>query len=89
MKIQIIISIVVSVIVYLYLHFRKNKLQKNSTSSNLINSAFIGLIIWFILDKCIYTINENKINNEISNGNIYDTENSVENEQIIQELANF
>ncbi len=92
MKIQIIISIIISIIFYLYFHFRynKNKSQHhNNNISNIVNSLFVGLLSWFILDKCVNVFNETKITTEISSGNIYDTENSVENEQMIQNLADF
>ena len=90
MKIQIVISIIISILFYLYFHLQKQKSQKNNNNhSNIINSLFIGLISWFILDKSIYMFNQNKLNVEISNGTIYDTENSIDNEQMYNNLADF
>jgi hypothetical protein len=89
MKIQIVISILISVLFYLYFHLNKSKTQRNSNNSNIVNSVFIGAISWFILDKCVIAFNENKIQNQMTSSNIYDTEYSVDNEQIIQNLADF
>ena len=90
MKIQIVISILISVLFYLYFHLNKSKKHtNNSNNSNIINSVFIGVISWFILDKCVIVFNENKIQNQMTGSNIYDSEYSVDNEQIIQNLADF